>query len=422
MAFAENYFSKHSFLIPQIKEPPEGLLSFIVIIPAYLEEDIIDTLECLHRAEKPERSVEVIVVFNASETDTREDREIIRQQYLLIREWSELKSTAALKFFTLFADRLPKKHAGAGLARKIGMDEALSRFNSLDRPEGVILSLDADTRVSKNYFTAIEKSFNSQTSSGGCLIPFCHPTEGKEFGSEIYRAITQYELHLRYYKHILQSTGFPYPFYTIGSCFGVKAKVYARCGGMNRKKAGEDFYFMNKLFPHIAFNNVSDTLVFPSPRPSLRVPFGTGPVIHELIQKPGTDYLTYCPQAFYDLKKLFDVVPQLYCNNFNTIQAISSGLSNALQSFLKEQGFSKKMEEIRNNTSSSDSFRKRFYLWFDGFKVVKYLNFVHQEYYEKIAVKKAAGDFLQHDGTIIQATDEDELLKLFRKLDNITSE
>jgi nitrate reductase NapAB chaperone NapD len=67
MSFAENYFTNHTFLMPQIIEPPSGLLSFIVVIPSYMEEHIIETLECLKKAQRPAGSVEVIIVFNYSE-------------------------------------------------------------------------------------------------------------------------------------------------------------------------------------------------------------------------------------------------------------------------------------------------------------------------------------------------------------------
>jgi glycosyltransferase involved in cell wall biosynthesis len=419
MGFAENYFLKHNFLTPQIKEPPMGLLSFIIIIPAYLEDILIRTLECLHQADRPEGTAEVIIVFNSAETDTEENKKINRQQYQLTKEWSQQKSTSALRFFPILIDNLPVKHAGAGLARKIGMDEALNRFNLTNSKEGLILSLDADTNVSSNYFTAIEASMQKHPEAGGCLIPFCHPTHGDEFTSEIYTAITQYELHMRYYRHMLQFIGFPYANYTIGSCFGVRAGVYARNGGMNRRKAGEDFYFLNKLFPHYTFVNITDTLVFPSPRPSLRVPFGTGPVIHQLIQNSGRDYRTYNPQSFLELKRLFDAVPSIYTMGQNEIQLFFSTLSVAVQSFLKGQDFFIKLREIVENSSTNQAFIKRFYLWFDGFKVVKYLNYVHEVYFQKIPVKDATVYFLKLNAFPAQKYDETELLEIFRKLDQI---
>ncbi len=36
-----------------------------------------------------------------------------------------------------------------------------------------------------------------------------------------------------------------------------------------------------------------------------------------------------------------------------------------------------KMEEINSNTSGNKSFIKRFFGWFNMFRIVKYLNYVH---------------------------------------------
>jgi hypothetical protein len=57
MAFAENYFTNYSFLKPQIKEPPSGLLLFIVVIPVYHEDGFIAILESLYESKKPDGEV-----------------------------------------------------------------------------------------------------------------------------------------------------------------------------------------------------------------------------------------------------------------------------------------------------------------------------------------------------------------------------
>ena len=49
--------------------------------------------------------------------------------------------------------------AKAGTARKAGMDEAVRRYNLLGKPQGIIVSLDADTLVDENYLVEIENYF-----------------------------------------------------------------------------------------------------------------------------------------------------------------------------------------------------------------------------------------------------------------------
>jgi len=217
---------------------------------------------------------------------------------------------------------------------------------------------------------------------------------------------------------MLHHIGFPFALYTIGSCFGVRADVYARHGGMNRKKAGEDFYFLNKLFPHEKFIEVNTTCVHPSPRPSLRAPFGTGPVIHEMISSDRKEFLTYNPQAFFDLEKLFSSVDKLFKINTEEPETVLSAYSAALREFLIENSFSEKLKEVQQNTASLETFRKRFYLWFDGFRVVKYLNFAHRNYYNKIPIQQAVLNFLTGVKAKLEEKDESYLLDFLRKMDS----
>lgn len=415
MNFAENYFQKYSYLTPQIKEPPSGLLRFSVVIPAYLEEDIVDALVALKNANKPKAEVEVIVVVNYSENDSNENKKRNIHIYRLLKEWSIKNSSKTFKFHSILAEDLPKKHAGVGLARKIGMDEAVARFGLIHCPNGTILSLDADAKVDENYFTSLEEKMSDTDCYGICIYQFAHELEGREFDQVIYDAAAEYELHLRYYRHILHYSGFPYSNYTIGSCFGVNAKVYASHGGMNRRQAGEDFYFLNKVFPNTNLLEITDSCILLSPRPSMRVPFGTGPVVSRLSKQGEEGYCTYVPEAFFDLKCLFDSIETLY--NEDSIKNSVKGCSQTIREFLSEQKFFEKIIEIKANTSSLKSFIKRFYSWFDGFKVVKYLNYSHSEYYQKIPVQKAVSEFLMKIDCDYSALEIRQNLQWFRALD-----
>ena len=55
------------------------------------------------------------------------------------------------RLHVLYEPDMPLKHAGVGLARKWGMDEAVARFAHIQRPEGLIITLDADCQVAKNF-------------------------------------------------------------------------------------------------------------------------------------------------------------------------------------------------------------------------------------------------------------------------------
>ena len=74
----------------------------------------------------------------------------------------------------------------------------------------------------------------------------------------------------------LSYAGSPYAFHAIGSTMSCTAEAYAAVRGMNRRTAAEDFHFLDKLAKLGRIGHIEKTTVFPSPRTSHRVPFGTG--------------------------------------------------------------------------------------------------------------------------------------------------
>src|SRR5256885_5318511 len=59
------YFRRFGFCERQIATPPQADLSIVVVIPCFNEPDLIGSLETLWFCERPECSVEVIVVLNS---------------------------------------------------------------------------------------------------------------------------------------------------------------------------------------------------------------------------------------------------------------------------------------------------------------------------------------------------------------------
>jgi glycosyltransferase involved in cell wall biosynthesis len=298
-------------LFPEfIKDTPDPGTGIIVVVPAYNEPGIKELLTSLAGCSEPSCAVEVIIVINAPPDAPDEHIRNNRQTLEDIESWKNENIGCFFRLFSFVAEpSLPRW--GVGMARKTGMDEALRRFDSLDRPEGVILCLDADCTVEKNYFISVCDELFKRKDHSACSICFEHAITGKGFPQEIYKSIILYELHLRYYFQGLLYTGFPYVFHTIGSSLAVKALPYLKAGGMNRKQAGEDFYFIQKLVPSGGYFNLNSTTVYPSPRTSFRVPFGTGATMQKLSIE-GNQLLTYNFNAFADLKKAFSLIESFY--------------------------------------------------------------------------------------------------------------
>ncbi len=414
MSFANYYLQNYTQGAGYISAPPLPDLNIIVTIPCINEPNLISSLNSLKNCQLPQCSCEVIIAVNSSENAATH---ILHQNSQTIEEankWIIENNTEKLRFFVVHAPNLPKKWAGAGLARKIAMDEAVYRFNRINKPNGIIACFDADSLCDANYLTELEKKITENVS--GASIYFEHPTSGTEFEPIVYKAITEYELYLRYYKQAIEFTRFPYSFHTVGSSMAVRAEIYAKQGGMNRKKAGEDFYFLHKIIPLGNFIEINTTRIIPSPRPSDRVPFGTGAAITKSINQPNEEFITYHPLAFVVLKDFFEKTDNLFIhssplNQINEIQPF-------MLKFLSENDFENALIEIKKHSPTIHTFRKRFFDWFNAFRILKYLNYSHEHELSKINLSIAASHLLKlahhHQCTSLDTAD---LLNIYRNRD-----
>jgi hypothetical protein len=203
----------------------------------------------------------------------------------------------------------------------------------------------------------------------------------------------------------------------VGSAIAVKALAYVKAGGMNRRMAGEDFYFIQKLLPAGGFFNLNQTTVFPSPRSSARVPFGTGVTILRLTEGTKGTLLTYNLEAFIELKTLFSLIDKIFACANDDAEFAYHDLPPGIRQFTGMKEWRVKITEIKSNTSGIQSFRKRFFGWFNMFKIVKYLNSVHSSFLEKKPVNKCASELLKTIGRDFKSDNPAELLEVFRLLE-----
>jgi hypothetical protein len=416
MGFASTWLEERALFPEIIHEAPDKKTGIIVVVPSFNEPGICRMLDSLALCSEPDCKVEVIIVVNAPPGATAESLENNKLTLSNIERWKKENPNCFFRLY-FFVVEPPVNGWGVGLARKTGMDEAVRRFNLINNPDGIILNLDADCTVEHNYFAAVCDNFTSAKDRSACSIYFEHPLTGSEFTREIYRYITLYELHLRYYFQGLAYSGFPYVFHTVGSASAVKALPYIKAGGMNRKQAGEDFYFIQKLVPLGGYFSLNTTVVYPSPRPSLRVPFGTGATIDKLTKESSSFLLTYNFLAFKELRKYFGMADDFYNSGQEELNRLYEKLPDGIRQYLGEDEWINKLIEIKNNTSGILAFKKRFFGWFNMFRIVKYLNFVHQNYFEKRPVEASAIELLVNTGSEFKSKDPTELLLHYRFLE-----
>lgn len=338
-----------------------------VCIPAYNEPDILTTLKSLSAANTDGLIIEVYVLINGSKKDAEEVVLCNQKGFREVITWIEAYS-GKIFFNCLIELDLPVKHAGVGLARKVLGDLASQNFK-VNKQNGIIVYLDADCEVKENYFQAIA-TFFEKSKFNAAAIHFEH----KIYDAEKQRDIIEYELHLRYYILMQQFLDLPFAIHTVGSSMAVMSDTYIAKGGMNRRKAGEDFYFMQKFIKDGECGNIHDTTVYPSGRVSERVPFGTGRAMLKY-EEEDFEWQTYNPEAFLIFKPFLARKKAFYESEIDF-----SGMHEGLQSYLASINAKEKIALIKENVASLDAFEKRFFQFFDAFQLMKYLHFMRDEY------------------------------------------
>lgn len=276
---------------------------------------------------------------------------------------------------------IPGRTGGVGMARKIGMDAALSlpvmKDNHLPR---LLLNLDADTLVRPDYLRALRNAFNSRRAHAG-VIAYEHQTSDEP---ALQDAITLYEIYLRYWVAGLKYARSPYAFHSIGSTMATTEDAYLAVRGMNRRAAGEDFYFLNKLAKAGPVRQVNETRVYPSARISGRVPFGTGAAIGKLASVKKETKIFYQPRVFEILKRWLELTMQSAGRSADFLLSEARKIDPVLPQFLITRGSVPVWTKISANATTKEVLKKNFHHWFDGFETLKLINFLSKEKYPRM--------------------------------------
>ncbi len=364
-----------------IEPAPQRKFKGAVVIPAYAESDYLpDTVRALaaNNAEFLRDVMLLIVVNNPADGDNSklEDNRVILEA--LRRGEFELKG---LSLFWIDASSPGKEisaKGGVGAARKLGMDSALKFLDWNNEP--LLFCLDADTLVEPNYIEVVFDFFRDNPGDPSAVVKFSHQL-GQNASEN--NAIVDYELFMRYYVAALKYSGSPYAYHALGSAIVCRAEAYVRAGGMRVKNGGEDFYFLQALRKCGVVGNVTGTCVYPSSRPSDRVPFGTGPKIREIID--GKDMTVYNPGIFDVLRVLYKFAYSASLVDFeNLAENFKELFPVEITDFLCVCGFESSWRKILKNTPASLPYaRAAFDTWFDAFRTLKFMHFCEKHFLEK---------------------------------------
>jgi len=386
MLSLQKYLNKHAITRP-ITNYPNHPIKHAIIIPAYQElHSLPKTLQSLEKCPQNHHTLILIIINNPT---LPTDHPAYTQNQTLLTKLPKIAQNSKHHIAWIDASTHPKQipnKTGVGMARKIACDSLIKNIQQ-NTPQNnwaksVILHLDADTLVQPNYQTTINHLLNQKYSAG--VIPFHHQTSPNP---QIQTAINQYQQYLHYYVNALKYAQSPYAYHTIGSTMISTIQAYIQAGGIPAKRtAGEDFYFLQQLAKITPILSNFPTIVYPSPRPSNRVPFGTGPTIKQTINQ-NTPYLTYHPQTFQQLKQLLHTIKT---NLQKTDTEIITKIHNTqTKQFLTNKKFPQIWQKLQQQNKTPQKIQQAFHIWFDALTTLRLINHLTQTQFPKIPLQKA---------------------------------
>lgn len=378
------------------------MVNLSIVIPCHNEPDLVSSLDSLANCTSPQQNVNLIVVINSGERDA--ETVLLQNQSTesAANLWKESKPDW-MELTCLHIKDVPHKIAGVGNARKIGMDYASQLHKAQSH---VLVCFDADCTCSRNYLVAIENTFR-EPQIDLASIYFEHSEANTT------PAIADYELFLRYHIQALKSTGYPWAIHTIGSSMAVRADSYIAFGGMNQRKAGEDFYFLHKILPYRNFIEINQCVVYPSSRSSDRVPFGTGHAVAKFNQATCKTYYTYDPRIYLEIKKLIEAIQLADIKHPLTVDLFPS----RIKSFLHAEKLPKTLPNFLKQSKTDEQYRTSIFRWLNGIRMLKLIHTLRDQSYTNLPLNEAVGTFWkQHQGQLLNQSNYEWLIK-FRTLD-----
>ncbi len=394
------YNKKNSFFVKKTNFLPkvEHLIQTIdiaIVIPACNEfPTLFETLNSVHDSYTIARSknsslpiVGYIVVVNNKHSSTLQVKE---NNQLLLQKLSSFKfdSCSIITIdLTQKGTNLPEKQ-GVGYARKYGMDFALLCHST------VIACMDADTLVDSNYIQELISFFNQCVIAKenkkqipvGAVTNFIHQ---KNTDKSIQSIVNDYERYMKTHSEKLKHCGTPFWLWALGPTIVSSSYGYAGSAGMNKRIAGEDFYFLQSLVKlHIQQNNngfskadiknaldfpILNCTVYPQSRYSDRVLFGTGKKLFDV--KQGKDKIEFYEEELYTSLKVFlELISKGKGNPETTFPKIKDTLPE-IWLFLDSEGFFSMWEDLyRQNKKSDKRVFSAFHSWFDGLKILRLIH------------------------------------------------
>ncbi len=390
-----SFFVKKNNLLPSIEHLIQKI-DIAIVIPACNEyPTIFEAFESVYLSYQKARknlkphSIGFVVVVNNKKSASAKIKENNFQLLQHLSSYTLANCPIITIELTKTGFELPEAQ-GVGYVRKYGMDFALLCGAT------VIACMDADTLVSENY---IEELFNfyekcNMAKESKKAIPVgavTHFDHQKNEDTNIDTIAREYENYMRTHSKNLKECGTPFWLWALGPTIVSSSYGYAGSAGMNKRVAGEDFYFLQSLVKlHIQQNNngftkddiaktldfpILNCVVHPQSRFSDRVLFGTGKKLENV--KHGKDIIQFYEKDVYaSIKRFLDFFNLAQGNPSLFFERVKKELPTVWKFLEKENFFSVWEELYRQNKKSDKRVFSAFHSWFDGLKILRLIHLI----------------------------------------------
>ena len=349
------------------KDPKKESFDFIITIPCYDEYDyIFKTLESINEQDQSllSRTLVSIVINNSD----MENQQVIDTNHQTFQKLNASKYNYEMIVTDAFSrdNALIEKDAGVGMARKISVDIALPWSHAYS----IICFIDADVELSKDYLSTIHSSYKKDKWEAA-TINFKHQRDEPK----TVEFIDQYEEFLKKTAINLKASNSPYSYVPLGSTMICTRNGYITAGGMNKRKAAEDFYFLQELQKTAGIFYINDILIYPSSRFLNRSYLGTSTRLKQCLDGDlNIDSLNYSSKSFNILSEWINTGLGGQEKSYSVMLKECNRIDINLSEILINHNFEKAWKGIINAPSYSH-FEKQFHRWFDAFKTLKLLKY-----------------------------------------------
>ena len=346
------------------KSPTRKLYKQIISIPCYAEfKYIFLTLDSINS-----QSVNIlsstlvsVVINNSINPNTKIfDNNLLTYKKIIKKKYNfEIVVIDCFTKNKAFSD----KYSGVGFARKLSVDLILS-YTDLNT---IICFLDADTIVENNYLNDIYQS-RSSNKWQCAVVNFKHQNDEIKTGN----IIKEYDLFLKNNALQLSISGSPYSYVPLGSTMVCTSYSYVSIGGMNKRKAAEDFYFLQEMQKCFNVFKIKNTYVYPSSRFINRTYIGTSKRLYDVInnKKSIEDYF-FTQDSYLIVSFFLNLISKNNTNNYKTILTKIKNKDLILYNYILDTNFISVWPNL--SKLKSINFDREFHRWFDYLKIIKLL-------------------------------------------------